>query len=208
MKLTNLKPLYKIIKENNETYTTFEFKKNNLVFEIFFDIDSIPFQLGFIVKHSNFEMWVEVMPGFEISPIIDKTDYKKLVGLLGLIYDPNNKFSTLGFFEEFNLKIPAYGKKNKELAVYVGKSKYQIEYPDKIYFLKMMPWTSQHRSFKNTEKTRLLLPKLYERIKNNPHISVGYTNVENDNIINELKKCVAHELHTGSGKEAKNNDNQ
>lgn len=56
MKLTGLKPLYISIKRNNLTYGIFKYQVNKVSFEIFFDISTIPYQLGFIQRQSTFQL--------------------------------------------------------------------------------------------------------------------------------------------------------
>lgn len=107
MTLTGLVSLYQSIKHNNLTYALFDFKKNGITFHVMFDIEAKPYyKLIIIAQGSKFELLVEVKPGFIVNPYIDAKKYKQLTKLLNLKYDPNNKFSPIGFFEEFNSKIP------------------------------------------------------------------------------------------------------
>lgn len=187
MKLTGLKPLFKSIKQSDLTYGTFKYQVNNVSFEIFFDISIIPFQLGFIQRKSTFQLWLDVKSGFEINPIIDTIDYKSLVKILQLKYNPDNPFKPQSFFDEFNKKIPStYSPTPIELLHYVSKQRYNIEEKEKLYFDRFIPWKNQKRSKENLEKTRLLLPKIYNRIKDRPNISVGYTNINNGTIDKEV----------------------
>ncbi len=178
MKLTGLKQLFISIKQNDLTYGTFKYQVNNVSFEIFFDISIVPYQLGFIQRQSTFQLWLDVKSGFEINPIIATQDYKSLVKILQLKYNPDNPFKPQSFFDEFNKRIPnTYSQTPIELLHYVSKERYKIEEKEKLYFDRFMPWENQKRSKKNSEKTRLLLPRIYNRIKNRPNISVGYTNI-------------------------------
>ena len=81
MKLTGLKPLYISIKRNNLTYGIFKYQVNKVSFEIFFDISTIPYQLGFIQRQSTFQLWIEIKNGFEVTPYIDENSYKNLINL-------------------------------------------------------------------------------------------------------------------------------
>lgn len=105
MKLTGLKPLYISIKRNNLTYGIFKYQVNKVSFEIFFDISTIPYQLGFIQRQSTFQLWIEIKNGFEVTPYIDENSYKNLIKILNLKFNPENHFSIKKFFEEFNTKI-------------------------------------------------------------------------------------------------------
>ncbi len=181
MKLDKLQSLYRSIKEHDRTYTTFKFIKNKIEFDIFYDIGRTPHRLGFILIRSDFSMWIDVTNGFNISTYIEKSTLKKLYDILGITSDPTNKFSTNSFFAEFNSKIPTiYKATEKEICEYVAKNEYKIENPDNLYYLREMPWyQNQKRSLKNSEKTMVLYPELWETIKNNLHVSIGYT----DNIL-------------------------
>lgn len=190
LELSGLRPLYKSIRQNNETYAFFYFKKNGVTFHVFFDIDTTPkkknFSLGFMVPGTQFDLWIDVIQGFRINAYIDKFD--ELREILNLKDNSMTQFSTRAFFEEFNQKIPAiYIKPPKEILHEVAIKKYDIEESDKIYYLsiKRLP-VGHHRTLENTEKTRILFPKIYERIKNRTDISICYTprpnNREDDDI--------------------------
>jgi hypothetical protein len=187
MKLSGLKPLFISIKKNDLTYGTFKYQVNEISFEIFFDISVVPYQLGFIQRQSTFQLWLDVKSGFEINPVINNQDYKSLVKILQLKYNPDNPFKPQNFFDEFNKKIPnTYSPTSIELLHYVSTQRYDVEEKEKLYFNKFMPWKSQKRSKENLEKTRLLLPKIYNRIKDRPNISVGYTNINKGIIDKEI----------------------
>ena len=182
MTLTGLIPLYQSIRQNNLTYALFDFKKNGIIFHVMFDIEAKPyFKLIIIAQGSKFELQVEVKPGFIVNPYIDTKKYKQLTQLLNLKYNPNNKFSPMFFFEEFNSKIPqSYTKPDKAVLLEFAVNKYHIEKNKKVYFRGFINWKKRERSEKNTEKTRLLLPLISECIKDKIHISVAYTDVPNN----------------------------
>lgn len=190
MTLTGLIPLYKAIKRNNETYAFFYFVKNGITFHVFFDIEidtKLNFLLGFIVPGTQFNLWIDVAKGFRIDTYINEK-FDELKDVLNLKPDPNNKFSTNAFFKEFNDKIPSeYIKPPKEALYHIAVKRYNIEYSNSVYYLtfKRLP-PGWHRTEKNSEKTRILLPKIYERIKDRTDISICYTHIpntkEDDNI--------------------------
>lgn len=182
MILDGIIPLYKEIIKNKETYCVFPFTKNKIEFDVFFDIEKTPFRLGFLVIKSNFQLWLNVTRGFNISTVLDREDYKRLKDLLGLKYDPANPFSTTSFFEEFNKKIPAVipvinSEHRKQLILY----SYSIEERDRLFYAGLYEWdklgSDKKRSLENLEKTRLLLPELYNQIKDR-NVSVRYSATE------------------------------
>lgn len=178
MKLTGLKNIYIDIKNNNLTYGVFDFRTNGVDFNIFFDIGSIPFRLGLLPKGNNNQIWLNVLKGFEIDSNLSKNDYYKLIELLGLKTDKNNPFSPFKFFLQFNNAIPNNIKSlnHKEIAR-ISRSVTSLEEEDKTVFYGLIEWdkgkTGNKRSKENLEKTRLLLPKTYEEIKDK-NISVKY----------------------------------
>lgn len=182
MTLTGLVPLYQSIRHNNLTYALFDFKKNGITFHVMFDIEAKPcYKLIIIAQGSKFELQVEVKPGFIVNPYIDAKKYKQLIQLLNLKYDPNNKFSPIGFFEDFNSKIPlSFTKPDKTVLLKFAVERYHIENKKKVYFRGFINWKKKERSERNTEKTRLLLPLICECIKDKIHISVAYTDVPNN----------------------------
>lgn len=177
MKIDRLEQLYRSLKTNDETYFIFPFKKNNVTFEILFDIFKTPFELHFLQKDSNFSFYITVEKGFYINEMLNKKIYSALCKVLNLQYDPNNKFSSKAFFNEFNNSIPEYyfrEKKEKELLKYYESN---IEERDKLYFDCFIEWSktnsSKKVSEKNLEKTRILYPELYEKcVREN--ISIRY----------------------------------
>lgn len=73
MTLTRLIPLYKKIKQNNETYAFFDFKKNGVTFHIFLDIETKPnYLLGFMVPGTQFNLWIDVTEDFKIDTYINE----------------------------------------------------------------------------------------------------------------------------------------
>lgn len=177
MTLTRLIPLYKKIKQNNETYAFFDFKKNGVTFHIFLDIETKPnYLLGFMVPGTQFNLWIDVTEDFKIDTYINEK-YGELMEVLNLKSDPENKFSTNAFFSEFNEKIPSdYMKAPKNVLNDIAIKKYDVEENESLYYLSFRRQPpGWHRTEKNSEKTRLLLPKIYERIKDRDNISINYT---------------------------------
>jgi hypothetical protein len=161
-------------------------------FDIFFDIDKVPFRLGFLVLKSNYQLWLEVKNGFLIDTNLPKVKYYELIKLLNLKTDKNKPFSTVAFFEQFNNQIPRTlieVKKDYMRSIVLAVSP-NIEEKDKIYYLGINDWdkikNGRHRDPKNLEKTRLLYPELYLSIKDKD-ISVKYTSD-----ISEEKQILNH----------------
>ncbi len=177
MKLTRIGQLYRSLKEAEETYFIFPFCKNEVTFEVLFDIFKSPFELHFLQRDNNFSFRINVEKGFIINTTIEKSIYSNLCRVLNLKYDPLNKFTPSAFFEEFNDKIPLYStrqkRKNELLVYYVS----DIEGSDKLLFDGFLEWeklkNGKKVSIKNLEKTRILYPELYEKCKRE-NISIRY----------------------------------
>lgn len=179
MKLYAIIPLYRQLISSNKTYGVFKYTKNNIDFDVFFDIGVKPFKIGLLLINNNFQLWINLDNDFMINPYLSNIEFKSLIRVLNLKYDPNNKFSTIKFFEDFNSKIPNEFKtiKKKELQNLIITI-YNIEEENKVYYNGLIDWSKvnngKKKTKKNIEKTRLLYPKLYERIKEK-NISVRYT---------------------------------
>ncbi|MBG9445297.1 DUF6037 family protein [Cytobacillus firmus] len=186
MILNKLKELYKDIKRNNLTYDVFDFTKNNIDFNVLFDINSTPFKLIMIKKRSSDYIIIDVHNGFKINPHLSRDKYDTLVSMLGLQFKKGNPFSTKEFFEELNQKIPS-NISRKNISRNTIFTIYQCEEKDKVYIKEIRNWdTYPHLnkscSPENKEKTRLLYPDLYEEIKDK-NISVFYTDKKREEII-------------------------
>ena len=184
MKLTGLYSIYKELLAKNETYCFFNFTKNKVEFDVFFDIEKTPYKLGFLIVGNNFQLWLNVERGFIIDINLKNEDYKRLINILGLKFSKDNKFSTFAFFEEFNTKIPASIPNIPERHIKNLLVKYlKLEEGDKLYYDGYIDWDKTNikkgRRLKNLEKTRLLFPMLYNSIKNK-NISIKYTATPND----------------------------
>lgn len=193
MILTGLIPLYKSAITHNFTYALFEFKKNNIVFHIFFDFATLPYQIGFIVQNSDFSFWIEANKWFVIKPFIAHDKFKELMKLLNLKPDVNNKFKATLFFQEFNASIPStFALPNKKVLIHIARTRYKIEEGKNIYYLCLKPWSNRMRSNENTEKNRLLYPELHKQLEHRKNISVCYTDkqIKNENITieNDLRR--------------------
>lgn len=179
MKLIGLKSIYAELLTNKETYCVFKYQKKQVEFDIFFDIAANPFRLGFLVPNNDFHLWINVEKGFEIDTQLNPDDYRKLVRLLNLRFDANNKFSTFAFFVEFNNRIPkSIPKVSSDYIRNLIVNTHNIEEKDKLFYLGIIDWdkidSSRGRTSENLEKTRLLYPALYLQIKDR-NISVKYT---------------------------------
>jgi hypothetical protein len=194
MVLSNLKELYKNLRIDNETYYLFHFRKNNIRFEILFDIFKIPFQLHFLQKDNSFSFYLIVEKGFIVNEFLNKETYNKLCKTLKLKSDSDNPFSTKHFFEEFNSRIPIYQnseKKERELLAFYQSS---IEESEKLYYDGTIEWNKVKNgkgvTNKNLEKTRILYPELHEWCKRE-NISIRYRLMRKNNekeVIDIVKK--------------------
>lgn len=177
MKLTGLESIYRDLKDNNENYFIFTFQKNEIVFDVLFDIYKEPFELHFMQKDKNFNFHINVERGFNIDIKLKPDIYSELCNVLNLKYDPNNKFSTIAFFNEFNKKIPKYFKRIKTERELLTFYKNDIEEPDKLFYDGFIKWkeinNGKHVSKKNLEKTRILYPEKYDFCKRED-VSIRY----------------------------------
>ncbi len=120
MTLPNLRKLYKNLKENDEAYYIFDYKKNNVCFEVLFDIFNSPFELHFILKESDFSFRMTVHKGFHINEYLDKNIYKRLCEILMLKYDEQNPFSTKVFLRSLIQKFLCMNSELKRKESYLN----------------------------------------------------------------------------------------
>jgi Family of unknown function (DUF6037) len=169
LKLNGLQPLYKNMRSQKIERHKFCYKVNKAIFDVFFFVDESPFILFFGAKGENFSFELSVKNGFIIDDTLDEKTYGKLCKVLGLKYDPNNRFSPRKFFAEFNDRIPTQiGLSSivepSDLATYRDMAKDT----DKIYFFGWKDNDKSKTSVKevNLDKTKKLLgKKAYERCK-------------------------------------------
>lgn len=183
MRLNGLEPLYRSMRYQGIDRYRFRYRCNNVEFDIFFLIDETPFQLLFGVLIKNFSFILPVERGFCINPKLDPEDFSGLCKVLGLRPNPENRFSTRAFFEEFNQCIPAQADRRNvfephEIAPYYPK----VEEADKKYF-----WGWRHNdvlkervSSENLEKTRRILGYQAYEICKARNISSRWTNRRED----------------------------
>lgn len=155
-------------------------------FDIFFDIATTPYRLGFLIPGKKFELWMNVRAAdYEIKVSLGTEDYKRLAKALNLKYDPNHKFSPFEFFKEFNDKIPdtlpeISHRKRTDIITYAHDD---IEEKDKLCQKGQKDWDSigngYKRSAENLKKTRLLYPGLYKSTKDK-NISIIYKRCEDE----------------------------
>jgi hypothetical protein len=160
LQLDGIKDLYKSMKIQKIERYRFDYKSGNAVFNVFFFIDGSPFKLLFGAKGHTFGFEVEVGQGFKIETNLEKSVFKELCIVLGLTYDPNNKFSPFKFFNDFNNSIPKTAIPNQpvepsDVAPYVTVA----EEEKKVYFT---GWRDQdvrgsNVTEKNLDKTRELI---------------------------------------------------
>ena len=76
----------------------FEYKHGKALFDILFFIVENSYVLLFGAKGENFSFEIKVSDSFEIEPYIESETYSGLCRVLRLRYNPDNRFSTRGFF--------------------------------------------------------------------------------------------------------------
>jgi len=107
MKIDRLRTLHQDMRKNNLTRCQFSYSHNKLKFDVLFVAEGSPYELLFGVVGHNCSFLVTVAPGYEITARIKpESAFYKLIELLDLTPDPNNRFSANTFFSDFSKKIP------------------------------------------------------------------------------------------------------
>lgn len=160
MKLDGLRPLYRSMQEQKIDRYRFGYVHGESSFDVFFFIDESPFILLFGVKGGSYGFEIEILPGFSINLPLCKEIYNNLCMILGLKYDPSNRFSPKNFFEQFNRSIPPFANKTSEAKPQeIAKYYSRLEEANKAYFLgwKDNKIRGEHVTIENLLKTRKLL---------------------------------------------------
>lgn len=107
MQISGLKALHKDMRQNNITRTQFQYRHNQVVFDVLFFTDGSPYKLLFGAIGEKCCFVVNVNPGYSIAPFLQpKSAYNDLCRILGVEFDPQNHFSTAKFFRHFAGAIP------------------------------------------------------------------------------------------------------
>ena len=159
MKLNGIKEFHNSMKINGVKKSKFIFTYNNVVFDIFFFTDEVPYKLCIGGRANNFYFELNVKKGYIIDINIgDK--YLRLLEILGLKYNPDSPFKTIYFFNELNKNIPKKIDTNNkwkpsDYAIY----KRNVEEAEKIYFCGWFDNDKVGKKVreKNLEKTKEIL---------------------------------------------------
>ena len=107
--------------------------------------------------------------------VYDKADHTK--EHMGLTTWKNSPFSTNAFFSELTAAFPTSLSKSEKLDYNILNKIYNFEESDKYEFDGLIDWSNsnsvKHHTKKNHEKTRILFPEVYDKIKDKD-ISVRY----------------------------------
>ena len=128
-----------------------------MVFDVLFFTDESPFILLFGVHLKNFSFIVKVRNGFIIDGKLPYDTYKKLCEILGIEYDPLNKFSPFAFFKDFNKAIPSVALLSQRAQPQdIAEYRKDVEEAHKVYFY---GWNDNTKSGdkvrdKNLKKTK------------------------------------------------------
>lgn len=155
MQLEGLRLLHSDMKRNNVKRTQFQYRHNNVIFDVIFFTDSDPFQLLFGAIGHKCSFIFDVTRGYQVAPIIKpRSAYYELCKILGLTYDPNNPFKPQSFLSHFSGHIPSKITSVKEPVTLTTQLADIVDDEDKIHF---SHWRNNgeysHVSDDNLEKT-------------------------------------------------------
>lgn len=153
-KFTNLSALHNNMIIDNETRAKFSFTYNKRSFSCVFICDTVPYILIIAYLGHNFAVELPIDKDYSTPSYLDNNLYKQLIELLGIKFDPNNKFMPTTFFDIINNNIPEkYEKSNYYDVLFTERIIRDIEQADKIYFL----------GFRNNPSNQSVSPKNYEK---------------------------------------------
>lgn len=161
MVLDGLRQIYGSMRAQQLDRQRFIYTKGEARFEVFFFIDTKPFELLFSAIGHNFVFSYEVGQGFVVAnPNLTKEEYRKLCEVLGLTFDAGNPFSPRAFLADFNENIPTTAHPDRTPKPHETARVYRnVEEADKIYhfgFLDNNKLKNQVTT-ENLDKTKRLL---------------------------------------------------
>jgi hypothetical protein len=170
LKMTFLECLYHKMENKSISQCLFSYTFKHIKFSIIFDIETNPFCLLFGVLKDNLFFSFEVDKCFVIKYTkLENATYIKLVNILKLQYDPNNKFSPYAFLDTFN-KNASVSIDDMRQAEYYDRAPFfsDVEESDKVFFQKWLVHQGERKVTEmNLEKTRKWLGEsAYQNCKN------------------------------------------
>jgi len=145
------------------------YRHSRVSFYVFLFTDDTPWCLMFGAKAYNFAFSVPVHRGYDADPSLAQADHRRLCEVLGLKYDPKNRFSPRAFLEEFDRALPATLPTQSEVKPHdIALYRKDVEESEKIYFCEWRDNTlrGERVSAADLDKTRQLLGvAAYERCR-------------------------------------------
>lgn len=105
--LENLRLLHQEMRQRGIDRARFDFRRNDVDFDVFFFTDTSPYRLLLGARGRNVAIDLEVHRGYAINTYLGD-QFGALCDALGIRPNPNNKFSSKAFFEEFAKAIPQH----------------------------------------------------------------------------------------------------
>lgn len=175
-RLDGLAELSSDMGKNDIPYTIFNCTVNGVEFDVYYSMSTNPFRLLIVQIGSQFTINLEVEKGYIIKSNLG-SKFSMLCKVLGLKFDPKNKYNSNKFFTSINTQIPntanLYNGDKARLYTYVVTGKKEIN--EGIYYSHAIRWTERTRSNENSEKVFYWFPNLYKIIKDFPNISIAFT---------------------------------
>ena len=181
MKMTNLKPLYDDMIKNNQMVVNFPFDYNHKAYTCLFEIISRPFKLQIASVGKNpVLLEFDVLPGFYIKSYMNSEEYRFLVSILGIKYDPNHIFKPIDFLRVLNRHIPvscAEAKKNQNKAIRHRKDMITGNGEELFIGWYTNP-PENHVRVENSEKTKKYFGSVYANYLRSINTSTKWTSKE------------------------------
>lgn len=174
--LKNLEPIIQQMQACHKKYTTFKFTFNQINCDVIFDIaKSENYEITLVkTSENNFDTFSFTVYNPSLKVFID------LKGIKNFFNIPYGKtfFDINNFLNKLNQSIPKkLNSSESEARTLVAKIN-NVPDSHKIYYKDLKNWeqsnSGNHRTNKNLQKVKILLPDLYEKIKDKD-ISVNFT---------------------------------
>lgn len=178
MRLINLSSLYAEMQRCGVCRYRFRFGINHVAFDVFFLADVVPYILLLGLRGGVFSIEFNVSEDFMVRPYIVQGKYYELCRVLGLRWNPDNKFDPKKFLEALDASVPrqvrvAQIPEPQNIAYY----RRDLEDSNLVYFWQWRDNNARNQrvSHKNLEKTRVLLGQEAYRICRGRNISSVWT---------------------------------
>lgn len=181
--MNGLRALHQSMRAQDMDRYRYEYSHGQATFDVIFLADESPYILLLGLRGGSIAFEFKVDEQYVIQSVYMGDDYSTLVKLLGLRYDPNNRFRPTHFLEWVDKAAPAQADtRSAPRPAHVVRFRREVEEEKKVYFLSWRHYRNDERgpTLENLAKTRKLLGYRYYVICRDRQISSCWTDIAAD----------------------------